>query len=294
MSELSIRKVYVDSRYRDNQSSSSSSDFRVNFKQSLNCSEGSTMVIDDICIPYVWYTVEEDFNDRVYIEIKRWLGNFAPEYKRIVLKFPKGNYSSEQLAVEFINQLNAKKGLTDLSAAYVGADYVSKANTIQITLSDDTGGVHTGLRVLTDEDLKNLSGSELQLWEANPDFYSNATANEIIGNFGISSWIENYSDYATWTSGFLNMLSINNLYLHCINIGDYSTLGPNGQSTIVRKIPITSSYGTLIFDRLSQAHDYVNVSNQCITYLDFKLTDSRGRVIDLHGLDVSFTITFLE
>ena len=79
-----------------------------------------------------------------------------------------------------------------------------------------------------------------------------------------------------------------------VNLGGYQTLGPLGQNNIIKKIPVTSEYGTTLFDRITSAHDHMDVSKQMLKTLEFRLTDGYGKVIDLNGLPVSFSLVFTE
>ncbi len=49
----------------------------------------------------------------------------------------------------------------------------------------------------------------------------------------------------------------------------------------------------MIFDSVVASHDNINVSKQLLKTLEFKLTDAYGRVIDLRGIPVSFSLIFM-
>ena len=65
------KKVYVDSRYKTSDSESNS-DFKFEINEALDLPDNTYCYIDDICIPHTWYTVE-DFNNTLYIVVKRWI-----------------------------------------------------------------------------------------------------------------------------------------------------------------------------------------------------------------------------
>ena len=57
--------MYVDSRYKTNDSASNS-DFKFELKEALDLPDNSVCYIVDICIPHSWYTLE-DYNNTLYI-----------------------------------------------------------------------------------------------------------------------------------------------------------------------------------------------------------------------------------
>ena len=63
---LPVKKIYIDSRFKTNDSVSSSN-FKIDLKQTLLFPPNSVFYIDDISIPHSWYTVEENVNDKLYI-----------------------------------------------------------------------------------------------------------------------------------------------------------------------------------------------------------------------------------
>ena len=93
-------------------------------------------------------------------------------------------------------------------------------------------------------------------------------------------------------SGFLDLLNTHNIYMHCDNLGHYSTLGVRGENTIIKKIPVSSSFGYLIMDSVVAPHDKIDVSRQLIKTLHFTLKNVHGNVINLHGSNVSFSLIF--
>ena len=60
-----VKKVYIDSRYKSNDSVSNS-DFKFDLKEGLDLPDNTVCYIDDISIPHTWYTIEENLNNIVY------------------------------------------------------------------------------------------------------------------------------------------------------------------------------------------------------------------------------------
>ena len=56
-------------------------------------------------------------------------------------------------------------------------------------------------------------------------------------------------------SNFLDLLKTHNIYMRCYNLGHYNSLGVRGESTIIKKIPVSSSFGYLILDSVVAQND---------------------------------------
>ena len=69
-------------------------------------------------------------------------------------------------------------------------------------------------------------------------------------------------------------------------------MGPRGESNILRKVPVTSTYGYLIVDQWTSNHSYLDCSEQTLNILEFEIRDVTGQVVDLHGHHVSFALVF--
>ena len=55
--------------------------------------------------------------------------------------------------------------------------------------------------------------------------------------------------YRSYESGFIDLLNVHNVYLHCPNLGHFNSIGVRGENTIIKiKIPVSSSFGYLIID----------------------------------------------
>ena len=66
MSSLPVKKIYVDSRYMTNDSTSTS-DFKFQLSRNVFMPQNTVFYLEDVCIPPSWHTVEENFNDTMYI-----------------------------------------------------------------------------------------------------------------------------------------------------------------------------------------------------------------------------------
>jgi hypothetical protein len=99
-----------------------------------------------------------------------------------------------------------------------------------------------------------------------------------------------YTSTDVFVSGCLGLQQIRNIYLSSPNLGNFNTLGPRGQSSIIKKIPVTANYNEIIFDNMLSPNDFLDCSKQTLKNIEFTLSDVHGNRINLHGQDVSFSI----
>ena len=99
--------------------------------------------------------------------------------------------------------------------------------------------------------------------------------------------------YKTYESNFLDLLSIHNIYMHCPNLGHFNSIGPRGENSIIKEIPVSSGFGYLIIDSVVAPHDKMDVSRQNIKTIHITLKDVSGNVIDLHGANCSLSMVFV-
>ena len=100
-----------------------------------------------------------------------------------------------------------------------------------------------------------------------------------------------YEAGETFKSDFISTQPINNVYLTSPNLGSFDTSSPFSNN-VIKKIPVNAPYGYVIIDQNSSPNDYLNCSRQTLRTIEFHLKDSRGRYINLHGMNVSFSIVF--
>ena len=95
------------------------------------------------------------------------------------------------------------------------------------------------------------------------------------------------------TTGIVNLMRYRNLYLTCPSLSNYTTLAPNGNSNVIKKIPVTASYGDIIYNNQLSIHEYIDVSRLLIKTLEFQICDNYGKVINLENMPVSFSLIFM-
>ena len=140
------------------------------------------------------------------------------------------------------------------------------------------------IKVFTYEELKGANN-----WSGPSYNSSNLTsANEVLGNYTVQ-----YSTAQTFESGIVDLRRVHNVYISSANLSSFKTLGPRGESNIVKKVPVTTEYGFTIVDNIVVSHDWIDVSKQLLKTLEFRLSDAYGRTIDLRGMPISLSLIFM-
>ena len=93
------------------------------------------------------------------------------------------------------------------------------------------------------------------------------------------------------TTDFVNLRSINNVYITSPNLGSFDTIAPFSNN-VIKKVPVSVGYGFMIVDQNMSTNDFLNCSRQTLKTLEFHIKDGRGRFINLHGMYVTFSIVF--
>ena len=270
MTGTPVRKIYIDSRYRTNDSASSS-DFRYQLNKNTFMPVGSEFCIDEINVPYAWNTIEVNSNDNVYIALRPT--DEAPlTYQDIVIA-PK-RYNGPELAAELtikMNLMGSNGWLMEYNQSYN-----------KLTISSSQLAFFS---VLSDAELAKLPASAFPAM--NP--YNFKSCNDILQIF------PNVASGRTGvpiTTGFLNLLNYQDIYITSATLGNFDTMGVRGENNVIRKVCVDAGWGFSIVDKNTHDEDWISCSKLALSTLDFQLKDVRGNVVPLHGAHFSFTIRF--
>ena len=272
---LPIKKLYLDSRYIRHDSASNSN-CKFELKQPIHLPLNCVAYIDDIQIPHTWYNVS-DTNNKLYIRSVN-SGNIQNDH---IITMDSKNYTLALLATE----LNTK-----LSAVF-GASLTCSSNERRGTISfvSATGHKH---RIFSDEELTDMTNTlngDLGWLGGTINGTNPLTMNDVIKVTGTTT----YSQVGgTVETGFINLRSIHNIYITSPNLGAFDTLGPRGEQNIIKKVPVSSDWGYVIFDSVVSEHDYIDVSKGYFKTIELALRDVRGNVIDLNKAHWSVSIVF--
>ena len=264
---LPIRKVYIDSRFKT-ASSSSDSNFKYELTETIQLPDKCACFIDDLIIPHSWYNID---NDNKYIYVKRYQPDIPlTEWNKLELEVQ--NHTLDSLKTALSNAFIAQYG-----AGQVAVSANSRTGIITITAT----GIDT-IKLYTDVELRSANDWGGTGYDSN----NLQSANEVLSNTS--------TQFATTiNTNMIDLRRYHNIYISSPNIGSFSTLGPRGESNIIKKVPVSTDYGFMIFDNVVAPHDYMIVSKQLLKTLEFRLSDAYGRTIDLHGIPVSFSLIFM-
>ena len=152
---------------------------------------------------------------------------------------------------------------------------------LKITITPET---QSEVKLFTDDELKGSND-----WQGTAHDSNNLmSTNEVLGNFTIQS-----SAASAFESGIIDLRRIHNVYISSSNLSAFKTLGPRGESGIIKKCPVTTEYGFTLVDNVVVSHDWTDVSKQLLKTLEFRLTDAYGTTIDLRGMPISFSLVFM-
>ena len=253
---LPVKKIYINSNFKT-ADSESDSNFKFQLTRTFSFPKHAVFYIENFTCSHAWYSVEENFNDSVSVSI---------DGQNYIKQMNAGNYTGDTFTTELQSILNS------LRANVFTVRYNTSRNNITISVVGTTI-----FKILTDD-------------ESDAIFHTRNTINNILQNSIGKS--DTYSSSKSYTSGFLELLNIRNIYLHSPNLSSFTTYGGKGESNIIKKIPVSSDFGYMIIETFTSTHDWLSCANLSIGCLEFQLRDSYGRLIPLHGSNVSFAIVF--
>ena len=92
----------------------------------------------------------------------------------------------------------------------------------------------------------------------------------------------------------IDIVGVRVLFLASSNFGAYTCLGPRGETDYIRQIIVNEGYSGYITDKLNHPAEYIDVGGAQLQSLRFRLVDGNGRIVDMKGRSIAFSIIFLE
>ena len=238
--------------------------------------------LDVVMCPNSFYVVRVGDSDRLYIQETQALT------KRVVTIVP-GQYNAHTLATACQLALNTNKGIP---GTYV-CQYIPSLHRMRIGITGSTTA-NDQMRLWPDAAVAAAMAS----WTSVANFAGAVatdlkSANRALGMLGgVLS-----CDFASDLTGInaVNVQAYSQLFIRSnLGGGSSESLGVNGESDIVRRIVVGSTpMNDLIYDVHSQAHDHVTINGiREFNNFWFQIIDIDGKVVDTHGLPVSFSIIF--
>jgi hypothetical protein len=102
---LPLKKIYIDTRFKTSDSTSNSN-FKIDLPSTVYWLDNTVFFIDDVAIPHIWHTIEENVNDKLYVFIKNKTYP-AEDIRNVqtIITIPYGNYSGADLATQLQTSL---------------------------------------------------------------------------------------------------------------------------------------------------------------------------------------------
>ena len=198
---LPIKKLYIDSRHNP-PDSVSDSNFKYELPSTISMPQNACFFITDVCMPYLWRTVNKNDNDHIYFSI----GLPAPRFPYTLAWLP------------YVGVIPP--------ASYGEQDFAAALNTVLSTLSG-------GVLIATIDN--NISIVTVSTTNPQPNFRINTDA-EVTKYLNISNptsinkiTVNTNSTSATQTASSpyiikrLNLQKINNVYITSPNLGAFDT-----------------------------------------------------------------------
>ena len=273
--ELLIRKVYVDSRFR---TEGTNSDFTLDLKQNIETQQNTVAFLDDVTIPHTWYSVAEN-NRYLYLAERAGTSTYVYTVRR--LDIPQKNYNIDNYKDALESALNSNLP-TNIPATYAIA---KNLQTHTLTIAAPSTSV---FHFLSDKEIEINNSVHLAIFKASPQ-----SGNNVIRNFdsNMGTNAANYTYIDVYTTGWLDFLNVHDVYIYS-SLVKMDSLGPNNQTGILAKCPVSQSYGSTIHERLQSEHDYAEVGATSISQIKLSIRDAHSNLINLNGSSWSATIIF--
>lgn len=294
---LSVRKLYVDSRFATR---GSSHDFEFELPEIVELPKDVVAYITELTCVCGWDTVN-DSNFKFYI-----VEQYSGTSKGRIVELTKQPYDSSSLQAELENRLNGSGKLAGMgtysvtrttSAGATGSASLGAAfryYTLSVTAGNFWMPSHS--------QLKNQA-FESAIWESSlgGPAYDASNPRDTNELFNFESALDDPTDpgatayLSTHVSSFIDLRSKHSLFVHSPSFGNYTSIGPNGTRTMIAKIPVDSAYGSVIhYQHSGHPADYIEVATRGLKSLKFELRDARQNFVSLNGGHWSMTIVFAE
>ena len=284
MTGLPIKKIYIDSKHKID---GTNSDFKVQLKDTYLMPEGAVFRVSELAIGHCWTTIMTGINDKLYL----YMSDNSPVQSRpeeaYIVTLSERSYTGSELASELQSKMNTAVSGSVIVNKTFNCAYNPYTQVINILI-----GINTTFKILTENDIKTKLGGYWVGMNNNPPDYDPNDSQDINTdmlklNSGNSPL---YDANSPFNSKFINLQPIRNLYLSCSDIGGYNSVDLKGVSNIIKKIPVTAPFNSMIFDNYI-GDDFMPCGKATISTLHFRITDTHGHVVPMDCY-VSFSLIF--
>ena len=274
--KLTYNKVYVDSQKRL-PNSESSSDFIIEMNENLETHPNTVMYVMDEVIPQSYYTTPEGFYQFFYCIVYNTSSGLAQAYLKVDLK--NQVFFASQLVGRIGNLLSQEADNAGLPSNLFTSSYDSDQRRMILNITDNA----YSFKIPTDKELQETS-----IWQGS-NILDPMSVNNLVGNYE-----EKVPTSGTWQGNLMNLNPFNSLYIVCTELSDFHYSAPDNYSnSIIKKTNMMFNVGGVTVNTsVPLINDYIDVSNRSLKRLRFRITDARGKTVNLHNAPVSFTLLF--
>ena len=276
--KLTYNKVYVDSQKRL-PNSESSSDFIIEMNENLETHPNTVMYVMDEVIPQSYYTTPEGFYQFFYCIVYNTSSGLAQAYLKIDLK--NQVFFASQLVGRIGNLLSQEADNAGLPSNLFTSSYDSDQRRMILNITDNA----YSFKIPTDKELQEMS-----IWQGS-NILDPMSINNLVGNYE-----EKAPTSGTWQGNLMNLNPFNSLYIVCTELSDFHYSAPDSYSnSIIKKVNMMFNVGGVTVNTSAPlVNDYIDISNRSLKRLRFRITDARGKTVNLHNAPVSFTLLFVN
>lgn len=312
-----IQQVNIDSLFRENYTSTQSTDFQYKLPFSIN--NVVSMRVSSIEIPNIWNTFSDtQQNNEFTIQISN---AYTYPDQTFIIKIPEGSYTSTEFITIMNNYFNNVGSGNALSFLYLDIDEYTGSTIIRAKNENDPGVTpltpipydptntyySPNFEFMLDFRLSNNTSRNLQqncgwILGFRSFLYKVDQTNQLIDNITDATQTITYKGYlkseGTFNLSnhnyiFLEVDDFNNNYKNSIISSKNNTMLGNN---ILARITVTTDKFTLLMDngynKIFKQRDFFGPVR--IERLHIRLIDKLGNVIDLNNNDFSFAIEFTQ
>ena len=265
-------KIFIDSAFRV---SGSFSNFTFQLPRPLDVQKQYRAMVDQVHIAHTFPTITAN-NRALYLDEEYEDPQNPParitRQRKVLL--PERQFSGDQLATQLQTALQTGTNIP-------GGTYTVTFDSDQGKLSFSIAGGSAVVRLLPMEFL--LRDPSYFTGYLGESVVEHDDAGSVIGLFGNVRKAFAHTDSAPLVLGHMSALPFHILYLHCDQgLGGFEdAIGPRGNGTILRSIPVTTAWGQMLHDLSLNPHDYTLINKGQLQTFKFRLTDKYGRDIPL-------------
>ena len=279
-----VQCLRIDSKFR---TSGSGSDFTYELPIALECNSETVAFVSAVTFPFSMKTIEPGINDKLYY--RTYTEGVTTDS---ILEIEEGNYDGPSFALKLQTQLNqvpAPEGVEYWPDWIVTFDYPTGALHIQWgDIPSATGGDVRTWEIVSEDSLIRRSFD----WTGPPyDPADPQTCSNVLRLEAGATFVTDTEIFETGT--FDATADYHCVYLHS-SLSNYTSIGPQpfNRDVFVR-IPVNELPGGIVHWQPSGSGlEVCPIPQASFRTLSFRLCDSRGKPLRLHGGDMSLEIYF--